>query len=175
MFELIAGLLVAIFCMWLVLEPLVRLRPDAVDQTHDWSDLDEIDSPKVKALTAISEIDFDLATGKLSTEDHAALKARYAEEALAAIAVERQEDEQVAEPGDLAEAAIGMAREISEGACPICDKKLDPGAAFCSTCGCSIFAAESHARCWTCGSALEKEARFCSDCGSPATVSATVD
>lgn len=179
MFELAVGLLVAILCLGMVLEPLVRLNPssNAGLAVRDWSDLDETDSPKVRALTALSEIDFDLATGKLSEEDHAALKARYSEEALRAIEAEKKEDEIVAADNedDLAETAISRAREFTQGACPVCDGGLEPGAAFCSSCGCSVFAADARARCWACGSSLETNASFCSDCGTPVQLEAATD
>ena len=180
MLELVIGLCVAVLCLGMVLEPLVRIKPAnaAGSIERDWSDLDEVDSPKVRALTALAEIDFDLATGKLSEEDHAFLKTRYSEEALAAIEVEKREDEPTAVHDselDPAEAAISKAREFTGGGCPVCDSALEPGAAFCSSCGCSVFAAEARARCWTCGSSLEDGAAFCTDCGSPVKTAATTD
>jgi hypothetical protein len=181
MLELLLGLAVAVVCLGMVLEPMVRLKPahdDGGAMARDWSDLDEADSPKVRALTALAEIDFDLATGKLSEDDHATLKARYSEEALAALAVEKKEDDKTLAPAaemDPAEAAISQARESAQGACPVCDNGLEPGAAFCSSCGCAVFAAEARARCWTCGSSLEDLAAFCSDCGAPVKAEAATD
>lgn len=179
MLELIVGLLVAVVCLGMVLEPLVRPIPSSSSGVvvRDWSDLDETDSPKVRALTAINEIDFDLATGKLSEEDHATLKARYSAEALAAIEAEKKEDEEASANNgeDLAEAAISSAREFTSGACAICDGFLEPGAAFCSSCGCAVFAADARARCCICGSSLEEGASFCTDCGSAVEAEAATD
>ena len=64
MLELVIGLLVAVVCLGMVLEPMVRLRPSLSSGATgpDWSDLDEVDSPKVRALTALAEIDFDLCS-----------------------------------------------------------------------------------------------------------------
>ena len=179
MLELIVGLLVAGGGLGVDLEHFVgRVAASGSGVVvSDWSALDETDSPKVRAVTAINEIDLDLATGNLSEEDHATLKARYSAEALAAIEAEKKEDEEASANNgeDLAEAAISSAREFTSGACAICDGFLEPGAAFCSSCGCAVFAADARARCCICGSSLEEGASFCTDCGSAVEVEAATD
>lgn len=144
MWELLAGILVALASLALVLEPLVRPavaasggRTSQVDDI-DFTDPQESTSPKVQALLALKEIEFDRATGKLSDEDYADLKSKYSAAALAAIkkedAEESADDEEAA---DLAEAAIqrakGKARFCSE-----CGAKLPAIAKFCGECGTKV-------------------------------------
>ena len=100
MIELLAGLFLALAVLALVLEPLVRGRPwpvqvtgDPVAEEFDFSEPQESESAKVQALLALREIEFDKETGKLSEEDYVALKNRYQQEALRAIAVEDRDAE----------------------------------------------------------------------------------
>lgn len=137
MLELVAGVAVAVAALALVLEPLVR-RPGAAalgaPDEPDVAPLEESESPKVQALLALKEIEFDRATGKLSEEDYAELKARYGREALAAMDAEAQRSAVVADAVDPAEALIRSARK-DLAVCPHCGPRPETGAAFCSECG----------------------------------------
>lgn len=138
MLELLAGVAVAILALALVLEPLVNRTattegiglPDEPDQIP----IEESESPKVQALLALKEIEFDRATGKLSDDDYAELKARYGREALAAIDAETQRAAVVADAEDPAEALIRSARAGMQ-VCPVCGPRPETGASFCSECG----------------------------------------
>jgi hypothetical protein len=141
MLELIAGVAVAIAALAVVLEPLIRNRPDVPaepgDDAEDFAPLEESESPKVQALLALKEIEFDRATGKLSDDDYEQLKARYAKRALAAIEAEETATTAVAAAEaaeDPAEALIRAAREQTS-VCPVCGPRPEKGAAFCSECG----------------------------------------
>ncbi len=142
MLELIAGVAVALAALALVLEPLIRNRADAPagaddDADEDFAPLEESESPKVQALLALKEIEFDRATGKLSDDDYEHLKARYAKRALAAIEAEDTATTAVAAAeatDDPAEALILAARNQAS-VCPVCGPRPETGAAFCSECG----------------------------------------
>ena len=137
MLELFAGVAVAVAALALVLEPLVR-RPGvealgAPDES-DLAPLEESESPRVQALLALKEIEFDRATGKLSDEDYAQLKSRYGRDALSAIDAEAQRSAVVADTDDPAEALIQAARKDLP-VCPACGPRPETGATFCSECG----------------------------------------
>lgn len=130
MLELLGGLLLAAAAVALVLEPLFRRRPEPAATSTEGSILDEdpmeAESPKVRALVALREIEFDRATGKLSEEDYLRLKAKYEREALAAIEAEE------------AQAASGrgfVAVPRGRVACPVCGPRPEAAPVFCSSCG----------------------------------------
>lgn len=158
MMELLAGIVVAIALMALVLEPLARGRPwiaatESIDGEFDFTDIEESESPKVQALLAIKEIEFDRETGKLSDEDYAALKASYQRAALAAI---RSEE---ASPSEQPPAAVG------EAVCPTCGPRPESTASYCSDCGKALVVAAATSRCPSCGEPAPAGARFCVECG----------
>jgi len=168
--ELIAGIFVAVAALALVLEPLVRPTapaygsPDLTPGDLDFTEIEESDSPKVQALLALKEIEFDRATGKLSDADYAALKARYAGHAIAAIKAEERESS-ADEAQDPAEAAIQRARANIGRVCPACGPRPEAEAAFCSNCGRKLTPASGQGRCASCGEPLAPGAKFCANCG----------
>ncbi len=175
MLELLAGIFVALAALALVLEPLVRPvgryvggEVSPVDDI-DFSDPQESESPKVRALLALKEIEFDRATGKLSDDDYAGLKAKYAATALAAI---RDEDELAREVAtavsDPAEAAIQRARAREGLVCPTCGPRPESNARFCSSCGRAMTIGGAGPRCAACGADLASGAKFCGECGARA-------
>jgi len=131
MLELIAGLAVAFAALALVLQPLLSgvpvEGPSDADEV-EFEELEESASPKVQALLALKEIEFDHATGKLSDEDYGALKAKYSAAALAAI---KAEDQGV----DAAEELVRHAAEAKRVVCPRCGPRPEADAVFCSKCG----------------------------------------
>lgn len=173
MWEMVAGLLVALAALALVLEPLalaggkVPAAPHGpLEDDPELEDLTESDAPKVKALLALREIEFDRATGKLAEEDYVRLKARYESAAIAAIRAEEQGASEEARPAsDRAEEAIRRARQGGRRVCPTCGPRPESNAAYCSSCGRSLVAAASAARCRVCGAALGQGAKFCPECG----------
>jgi hypothetical protein len=175
MWELIAGLFVALAALALVLEPVAtaRVRGTALPASgvtsddSDLEDLTESDSPKIKALLALREVEFDRATGKLSEEDYVKLKARFESDAIAAIkAEEAAAVHQPAPPGERAEAAIRRAREqAGQRVCLSCGLRPEANAVYCSNCGRSLVAPVAAARCPVCGAGLRAGAKFCAECG----------
>ncbi len=70
---------------------------------------------KEAALASLRELEFEYQTDKVSEEDYATLRNRYAREALAA------RDE--------------LGETVQQGSCPACGAATKEGAGFCSSCG----------------------------------------
>ena len=143
MLELVAGAAVGLAALALVLEPLVRGAPPVAmsEEGDEPVPLDEMDSPKLRALVALREIEFDRATGKLSDEDYERLRSRYSAEAVSAM---HAEDAAPAAPGspaaaphDDVEALIHRARAGRRG-CPRHGPRPEADAVFCSVCGSAL-------------------------------------
>ncbi len=105
--EAAAAALVGVALLLVVLGPLIsrELVPAIVDDEPQ--DLEE--TPKGIALSALKEIEFDQATGKLSDEDYAMLKGKYTAQALEAPCGPRMA---AAGPGDLEAVIAARARAI---------------------------------------------------------------
>ena len=131
------------------------------------------------AIDALREIEFDRATGKLSDDDYASLKAMYTRTALVELRSRRGEPPvepagsasvvatplrtdppSIAGPVDPAEAAVLQYRAIRRS-CEVCGPRPEPDPVFCSSCGKYLKGA-----CTTCGAAIDAPAsRFCANCG----------
>jgi hypothetical protein len=174
MFEMLAGVFVALAALALVLEPLVR--PAAASASRgsaslldeiDFTDPQESGSTKIQALMALKEIEFDRATGKLSDDDYASLKAKYSAEALTAIRAEDAvREDAVAVGDDPAEAAVRRARAEVTAVCPVCGPRPEAAAKFCSSCGRPFVTSGSGPGCSQCGTAIPPGAQFCGECGA---------
>lgn len=171
MWEMIAGLLVAFAALALVLEPLALAKPTTSAASDGSDDLDledptESDSPKVRALLALREIEFDRATGKLADDDYVRLKAKYESDAIAAIRDEEQGSREAARPAsDRAEEVIRRAKQQGRRTCPTCGPRPEPNAVYCSSCGRSLVTPSAPSRCTVCGATLAEGAKFCAACG----------
>jgi hypothetical protein len=169
--EAIAAALVGLAVVALIIGPLTRpgvAAPPGADEPDELED-----TPKGVALTALREIEFDRATGKLSDEDYHALKAKYTAEALAILRAEErgrpaafaEEPAPAAEPpADPVEALVAeRVRRIQAGAirCPSCGPRPESDALFCSSCGRSL----ATGGCIECGAPLVPGSRFCESCG----------
>ena len=173
MLELVTGIVVAVVALGVVLEPLLRahpgpslLTPASPPLDDDFGTIEESESPKIQALLALREIEFDKATGKLSDADYASLKRKYAASAVAAIRNEQQDEPGPADEEDAAEAMIANVKSKQLSACPTCRSKLEPGSIYCSTCGRSLLVEDAPMRCWMCGADLPVAAKFCAACGT---------
>lgn len=172
--EAVAAALVGISLLLVVLGPLVSHEAVAAIVDDEPTDLEE--TPKGIALSALKEIEFDQATGKLSDEDYAMLKGKYTAQALQAIRSEDGVMEPVAPvmagagasgSHDLEAVIAARARAIrSEGSnaivCPHCGPRPESDALFCSTCGCGL----GERRCGQCAAKLPPGSRFCDRCGT---------
>jgi hypothetical protein len=151
-FALLLGTALAVGALAYVLHPLffaTHVRRDVAAGTR---------VPEDTAVSALREIEFDRATGKLSDADYAELRRTYAERAV----LELRESERVVpdETIDPVEARIRSYRR-SHRECPDCGLRPEPNAVYCSTCGAFL-----DRRCRDCGSEIrEPGAVFCSTCG----------
>jgi hypothetical protein len=172
--EIIAAVLVALAVVTLIIGPLLGGARTASIGADEPEDLEE--TPKGMALAALREIEFDRATGKLSEEDFAELKAKYTAEALEVL---RREAPPPAAPApaaasagasgtpasDPVEAMIAeRVRTLSGGQvrCPSCGPRPEGDALFCSSCGRSL----TVGGCSSCGAPLVPGSRFCENCGT---------
>lgn len=167
MIALLVGSLLAVVALAYVLlpilrtesgaaRPIVQTRPIVVGGTDEGS----------SAIEALREVEFDRATGKLSEDDYAILRATYAPQALAEL---RSRDEGAGEsavtvpgasPSDAAERLIARMR-TRRTACGGCGPRPEPDAVFCSSCGGYL-----EATCLRCQAPVpSREARFCVSCG----------
>ncbi|MEO7082976.1 MAG: zinc ribbon domain-containing protein [Gemmatimonadaceae bacterium] len=154
MTPLIVGTVLAFGALAYVLYPLffgVTRRPAARIAPAGAGDRDG-------AVTALREIEFDRATGKLSGADYDDLKARYTAEAI--MAMRRDAAPGGAEVDDEIEAAL-RAYRATHKSCPECGPRPETDAAFCSNCGRYL-----HDRCAGCGAPVDaRDARYCVNCG----------
>jgi len=161
MLELILGSLLAAGGAYYVLRPILRpVAPEALGGNEGDDPADDL-SPQAVALRALKEIEFDRATGKLSDADYDSLKAKYTQEALAALRGEsgaRSAVRGAQDPPARAPLTAHSAR------CPVDGPRPEPDAVFCSACGRRLGTAPAY--CARCGSALEADARYCNHCGS---------
>jgi hypothetical protein len=160
MLELILGILLAAGATYFVLLPI--LRPSAELASGDAAGDEGEDpaddmSPQTVALRALKEIEFDRATGKLSDTDYEQLKAKYTEQALAALRGEGS-------PGTREPRAIARGQKTAGLTCPEHGARPEPDAVFCSDCGRRLGTARGY--CARCGTALEDDARYCNRCGA---------
>lgn len=162
MIALLLGSVLAVaalaFVMWPLLTGGLRSTPIVLAPEQ---------APEASALEALREIEFDQATGKLSPEDYAALKAAYTPRALAELRA-REAGEVAASPraaaaDDAAEALIARMKTGGRN-CLSCGPRSESDAAFCSDCGRSLGDG-----CVSCGAPLGLEARFCVECGTAGT------
>jgi len=170
--EIIAAVLVALAVVTLIIGPLLGGGHATSIGADEPEDLEE--TPKGMALAALREIEFDRATGKLSEEDFAELKAKYTAEALEVL---RREAPTPVAPvpapagtaglpaSDPVEAMIAeRVRTLAGGQvrCPTCGPRPEGDALFCSTCGRSL----TVGGCGSCGAPLVPGSRFCENCGT---------
>ena len=157
MIPLLVGTAIALLAVGFVLVPL--FRDDVPASLPVDSDGDRSTPSSDDAVSALREIEFDRATGKLSETDYTVLKARYTTEAVEAMRADEAES-MSPEVSDLAEQAILRYRKRA-GGCETCGPRPESDAVYCSTCGRYL-----PGRCSGCGAMVtESAARFCASCG----------
>lgn len=160
--EAVGALLVGLAALAFVLAPLLGPAHGPADGTDEFEDPEE--TPRGQALAALREIEFDRATGKLSDEDYADLKARYTTRALAAL----RTDDAVTAAGGIEARVAARVKAIRRGeagegpACAACGPRPEPDALFCSTCGVVLGGTST---CPQCHAALHPDGRYCGVCG----------
>lgn len=172
MLELIVGSALAVLGLVYVLAPLMR------GARHSGAAIPARKADEASAIEALREIEFDKATGKLSPDDYATLRATYAPLALAELEA-REAGAVVTEASGVAAREIGVGTAASgapddaaeqliarmksrELACAQCGPRPEGDAVFCSDCGRYLSPG-----CLRCGAAIEDpHSRFCGECGS---------
>ena len=165
MIALLVGAAIAVGALVYVLLPLFDTPVSLPSRRGDRS---KALIPHEGAIDALREIEFDRATGKLSDDDYAALKAEYTRTALVEL---RARDATPMTPPllpdapvdglDRAEAAV-LKYRATRRACDTCGPRPEPDPAFCSTCGKYL-----KGTCSSCGATVDTPAsRFCANCGS---------
>jgi hypothetical protein len=127
--ELAGALVLAVLVLWILLRPLARRVPEAPEPDEP---IPAEETRRGQALAALTDLEFDHATGKLSDDDYGELRRRHGKAALALLD----------EPGPPLSAEALVARRleaIERGVvCPTCGPRPEPDARFCSTCGRAI-------------------------------------
>ena len=160
--ELVIGIVLAAGAIYFVLLPILRppLEMPLDSNIDEGDDPDDDMSAQAVALRALKEIDFDLATGKLSDTDYEQLKAKYTAEALAAMRGESGTVQR--DTGHVRPSAAPF--PVSRVPCPEHGPRPEKDAQFCSECGRRLGTATGY--CVRCGTALERDARYCNSCGA---------
>ena len=160
---MVVGILLAAGAIYFVLRPILRPPLEqATDLNADEGDDPDDDvSPQAVALRALKEIEFDRATGKLSDADYDHLKAKYTQEALAAMRAEQGAGSREQQPHP---ASPALRSPLPAPSCPEHGPRPDKDSIFCSECGRRLGTAPGY--CARCGTALERDARYCNSCGA---------
>ena len=136
---LIGGVLLAAGVMLFILEPVFSGRSAPLYDGDDG--YDEGAARRRVALTALRDLEYDRATGKLDERDYGQLKTELSREALRHLGPEEGEEGNDGPPVDRAsrelEAEIAqLRRAIREGMqCVACEHLNRLGARFCARCG----------------------------------------
>ena len=165
MIALVLGTLIAVGALAYVLAPLFRdedARPRSPEPSAGGSGVRVEEG--AGAIEALREIEFDRATGKLSDDDYAALKADYTQRALTAM----RADEAGAPVTPVVAGSTGGDAEASTRrhraaapSCAQCGPRPEPDAVYCSSCGRFLAG-----KCDRCGADVtEPGAHFCAGCG----------
>lgn len=128
--ELLVMLVLVLITAALILQPL-RRRPEPLPAAAPSPPPDD---SRARALGAIRELEFDFATGKISAEDYAQLRARYESKAVEAIAATAPAPAEDLEAKLEAEIRAARLRRY----CATCGTLLPTAAKFCPACGAAV-------------------------------------
>jgi hypothetical protein len=168
--EAVAAVVIGIAVLVLVLEPLLA-GPDPAAPAEEPAPAglgEPEETRKGRAITALKEIEFDRATGKLSDDDYRMLHERYQVEALEAMREEERETPAPAPEPDQIESLVAARLRVIRGGpssptCPRCGPRPEADAVFCSSCGDRLALPGA---CGHCGASIRTDARFCEACGN---------
>ena len=149
MTALIGGVLLAAGVVLFILEPVFSGRSAPLYSGDD--DYDDAAARRRVALTALRDLEYDRATGKLDSRDYQQLKAELSREALGHL--EREDgagargDPAVERASrDLEEEIAQLRSALREGMlCASCEHLNGVGAQFCGRCGGALSAKEGRA------------------------------
>lgn len=139
MTALIGGVLLAAGVALFILEPVFSGRSSAV--FHGDDEFDEAAARRLVALTALRDLEYDRATGKLDGEDYEALKLELSREALAHLDLDEEsvagrDTEAKRASRQLEDEIAGIREAIRRGMqCAVCEHLNRIGAKYCGRCG----------------------------------------
>lgn len=161
MIPLLVGSVLAVLALAFVLLPIVRGARGSGAVVRREGASSGADEPS-SAIEALREVEFDRATGKLSDDDYAVLRATYAPLALAELAArETGASRSTSSTEDPAERLIARVRARRTD-CATCGPRPEADALFCSSCG--HYLAATCLRCEA--PVIAPDARFCVGCGT---------
>ncbi|MBI2907398.1 MAG: zinc-ribbon domain-containing protein [Chloroflexi bacterium] len=152
----IIGMLLVAAAVSIVGWPLVRRRTaSAASVPVEDYELSDLLSQREATYAAISELDADRQMGNLSGADHAALRQRYQEKAIAIL--KAIDEVSAANESTISSAypADAFSDEIESEVLQIRKRKKPVGEK-----------GSAGTMCWNCGSPVASEANFCSRCGA---------
>lgn len=131
--ELVGMLVLLLAVGALIIWPLLRHRPPEMRSVERTPAADPARSRA--ALTAIKELEFDYATGKIADDDYRTLRARYEAKAVEALATPAPSPA----PAD-SDAALEAEIRAARGRrfCTTCGGALPKAAKFCPACGAAV-------------------------------------
>lgn len=133
--ELVGMLVLLLAVGALIIWPLLRHRPPEVRSVERTPAADPARARARAALTAIKELEFDYATGKIADDDYRTLRARYEAKAVEALATPAPSPA----PAD-SDAALEAEIRAARGRrfCIACGGALSKAAKFCPACGAAV-------------------------------------
>ncbi len=123
---------------------------DGVDRT-----LENLLSQREATYSAIKDLEFDHAQGKISDADYNDLHAKYETKALGLLQQLEAFGRPIVKPD-------GGPLHLPNNGCPQCGEPYQWSDKFCRSCGAALCR-----KCQTCGTAMSADDRFCACCGTP--------
>ena len=162
MTEVLLAAVLAVAVLGYVLWPMLRATAPA---SGEISLPDAEETRRGQAVAALREIEFDHATGKLSEDDYAELKAQFTAEAVAAARAESAaaSDATAGLEDMIAARRNVLASDAGPADCVTCGPRPEPDARFCSTCGKRLPTGRT---CLRCRAALPADGIYCELCGT---------
>jgi Double zinc ribbon len=143
-----------------ILQPVLGRSRAAPVRSREFSpERDALLAEKQSAYDAITDIDFEYETGKLSDADFAELRSSYRGRALEIMG---RIDAFDAEAALVTDQVTGRAAGATQSRCPGCGNPTSASDQFCSACGSALAHDDL---CASCRSPLDPDDRFCAACG----------
>lgn len=117
--------------------------------------LENLLSEREATYSAIKDLEFDHAQGKISEADFTDLHAKYETKALGIL-------QQLHSFGKPAVRSVERPLHLPDSGCPRCGEPFHWSDKFCRSCGEAL-----SAKCRTCGAAIGPDDKFCARCGKP--------
>ncbi len=147
--------LLALVAIAIATYPLFKVEMRAFTGNGVNTILENLLSQREATYSAIKDLEFDHAQGKISDADYTDLHSKYETKALGLL-------QQLESFGKPVVKSDGRPLHLPNNGCPQCGEPYQWGDKFCRSCG----AAVSH-RCQTCGAAISADDKFCARCGTP--------